>query len=81
MRKDVQIFGYILFLAGVFLFGMIHLAFAIYVPHLTGWGDPPGKLATILDQINGLAPYFLGISFMIIGGIIILFNLFKQYFL
>ncbi|MGE6256677.1 hypothetical protein ACQKCU_02025 [Heyndrickxia sporothermodurans] len=78
MNKSFQLYGIILFLSGIFLFGIMHLAIALYIPHLGGWSDPPGKLATVLEEISGRVPYLLSIAFMIIGGIFIIYGLWKE---
>jgi hypothetical protein len=36
-------------LAGVLLYGLVHIAIANYIPHMSGWSDPPGRLATALE--------------------------------
>lgn len=56
----------------------MHLAIALNIPHLEGWSDPPGKLATVLEEISGRVPYLLSIAFMIIGGIFIIYGLWKE---
>lgn len=54
-------------LSGTLLFGMVYLAIANYVPHMTGWSDPPGKFSLALDTTMLRAPYVISILFMIIG--------------
>lgn len=56
----------------------MHLAIALYIPHRGGWSDPPGNLATVLEEISGRAPYLLSIAFMIIGGIFIIYGVWKN---
>ncbi len=53
MEQRLLTFGYILFFSGIVLFGFMHLAIAAYMPHLTGWSNPPGKLASVLTDIAG----------------------------
>lgn len=75
MQKKLQIAGYVLFLSGTILFGFMHLAIALYQPHLGGWSSPPGKIATLLNQIDGWVPYVLSILFLCGGGCLILYDL------
>ncbi|ETI66286.1 hypothetical protein [Neobacillus vireti] len=53
MKKSLQKFGYVLFISGIFLFGLMHLLIALFIPNLAGWSDPPGKLTTVLNEIIG----------------------------
>ncbi len=75
MRKKLRNLGYVLFLAGTVLFGIMHLAIALYIPSMGGWGDPPGLIATVLSEIAGWVPYVLSIIFMIIGAFLIAIDL------
>ena len=59
MRKDVQLLGYILFFSWCFLIWNDAPCVCDLCATSNWMGNPPGKLATILDQINGLAPFFL----------------------
>ncbi|HCX49821.1 MAG TPA: hypothetical protein DG757_12495, partial [Bacillus sp. (in: Bacteria)] len=61
MQKSLQILGYVLFISGIMLFGLMHLAIALFIPHLGGWSSPPGKLATVLNEMIGWAPYIFSI--------------------
>lgn len=78
MEKKILYFGYGLFFSGVILFGLMHVAIAIYAPHLDGWSDPPGKLAMILGEIAGWVPYVTGILFIAAGLLIIVFDMTKN---
>ncbi|WP_088102863.1 hypothetical protein [Halalkalibacter urbisdiaboli] len=75
MKESLQRFGYILFLSGTVLLGLMHVAIALFIPNLRGWSDPPGKLATVLTEIIGWGPYVLSIIFISIGALILLFDL------
>ncbi|MBG9456502.1 hypothetical protein ABE61_21425 [Lysinibacillus sphaericus] len=77
MEKSLQKFGYVLFISGIFLFGLMHLAIALFIPNLTGWGDPPGKLATVLNEIIGWVPYTLSILLFSIGALILIYDLWQ----
>ena len=68
-------FGYALFVSGTILFGLMHLAIALYLPNLGGWSDPPGLVVTVLSDIAGWVPYILSITFMVIGIILIVYDL------
>ncbi|GAB4074667.1 hypothetical protein GCM10028778_21700 [Barrientosiimonas marina] len=70
----MRIFGYILLVSGTILFGIMHLAIALYLPDLGGWGDPPGLIATVLSDIAGWIPYILSIVFMVTGIILIAYD-------
>ncbi|RNA66993.1 hypothetical protein [Alteribacter keqinensis] len=72
MNKNFLVSGYVLFLSGLVLFGLMHVAIALYVPHLGGWGDPPGKFVTVLNEIMGWVPYVLSVILMIVGAGILL---------
>ncbi|MFJ7973798.1 hypothetical protein [Psychrobacillus sp. NPDC096389] len=76
MNKSLKLFGYVLFITGIILFGLMHLAIAIYIPNLSGW-SPPGKLATILNEIIGWVPYTLSIFLFVIGALIIISDLWQ----
>ncbi|GAB1804894.1 hypothetical protein [Priestia megaterium] len=78
MKKSLQLFGTILFISGIILFGLMHLAIALYIPHLGEWSDPPGKLTVVLDEIIGWFPYMLSILFMLLGGAMLIFDLWKS---
>lgn len=77
MKKNLQKFGYVLFISGIFLFGLMHLAIALFIPNLMGWGDPPGKLVTVLNEIIGWVPYTLSIILFSIGALIIIYDLWQ----
>ncbi|EGL83764.1 hypothetical protein CathTA2_0697 [Caldalkalibacillus thermarum TA2.A1] len=70
MNKNLLTIGSVLLLSGSILLGIMHLAIALYVPTLTGWGDPPGKFATVLNAIMGWFPYILSIIFISTGMVI-----------
>lgn len=74
MRKKLRNLGYVLFMSGTVLFGIMHLAIAIYIPSLQSWGDPPGLLVSVLSEIAGWVPYTLSIVFMIIGAFLIVID-------
>lgn len=70
--------GSLLILSGTILLGIMHLAIATYIPNLTGWGSPPGKFATVLNEIMGWFPYILSIVQIVIGIILVLNPLLKN---
>lgn len=72
MDKAKLFIGALLFLSGIILFGMMHLAIAIYIPQMLNWSDPPGKFISALNGISGWVPYLLSIVLMVIGLIMIL---------
>ncbi|PAV29676.1 hypothetical protein CIL05_09895 [Virgibacillus profundi] len=71
MNKTQLYIGLTVFVSGVILFGIMHLAVAVYLPHITGWGSA-GRFAAVLDEIGGWIPYILSIALMIIGLVITL---------
>ena len=75
INKNLKLFGNILFISGILLFGLMHLAIALFIPNLSGWSDPPGKLVTVLNEIIGWVPYTLSIILFIIGASIIIYDL------
>ncbi|WP_404469606.1 hypothetical protein [Sutcliffiella horikoshii] len=77
MNKRLSLFGYVLFISGIMLFGLMHLSIALYIPNMSEWSDPPGKLATVLNQIIGWVPYTLSIILFIIGAVIIIYDLWQ----
>ncbi|WP_042221843.1 hypothetical protein [Oceanobacillus manasiensis] len=79
MRKKLRNLGYVLFMSGTVLFGIMHLAIALYIPNLGGWSDPPGLMVTTLSDIAGWVPYTLSIVFMIIGAFLIVMDLSNNY--
>ncbi|MFP3919515.1 hypothetical protein U5N28_17080 [Lysinibacillus telephonicus] len=70
--------GSLLILSGTILLGIMHLAIATYIPNLTGWSYPPGKFATVLNEIMGWFPYILGIVQILIGTILVWNSLSKH---
>ena len=66
--------GYAFLISGTILFGLMHLAIALYIPTLGSWSDPPGLLVTTLSQIAGWFPYILSILFMVVGIIFIVYD-------
>jgi hypothetical protein len=77
MMRVLLIVGSIFLLSGSLLFGMVYLGIANYVPHMTGWSDPPGKFALAMDATIMRAPYVISILFMIIGILLLSFVTFK----
>lgn len=77
MKNSLQMFGYVLFFSGTVLFGLMHLAIALFIPNLTGWSDPPGKLTVVLNEIIGWVPYILSILFISVGAIILIYDLWQ----
>ena len=77
MNRSLKLFGYVLFVLGIMLFGLMHLAIALFVPNLSGWSDPPGKLATVLNETIGWVPYTLSIVLFISGASIIIYDLWQ----
>jgi hypothetical protein len=78
MKKSLQLFGFVLFISGTVLFGIMHLAIALFIPNLGGWSDPPGKFVVVLNEIMGWVPYVLSIMFMLIGGFILIYDLWEN---
>ncbi|MDG5785996.1 hypothetical protein QA612_00740 [Evansella sp. AB-P1] len=74
----VDFVGSTLFIAGILLFGLVHLAIANYVPSMTGWSTPPGKFATARNDIMVTIPYFLSIILMLLGVILLLLKEIKS---
>ena len=71
MDKTRMYIGLSVFVSGVILFGIMHLAVAVYIPHLMGWGTG-GKFVATLNEIGGWVPYILSIGLMIIGSVVAL---------
>ena len=64
--KSIQQLGSQLFLAGIILFGLMHVAIAFHSPQF------PGHFISTLTRIMGWVPYLLSIVFMLIGAFILL---------
>lgn len=77
-QNNKLVIGSLLFLSGTILLGLMHVAIALYIPDLTGWSDPPGKIPTVLNEISGWFPYVLSIVQIIIGTILILISFLKD---
>lgn len=77
MNERLRMFGYVLFISGIMLFGLMHLSIALFIPNLSGWSDPPGKLAIVLNEIIGWVPYTLSIILFIIGAFIIIYDVWQ----
>ncbi|MGU3567349.1 hypothetical protein [Paenibacillus sp. D51F] len=73
--KRVLAGGFIL-LSGVLLYSGVHLAAAMYLPHITAWSTPPGKYGTALRETGGYAANLVSILFMIGGSLILLIELY-----
>ncbi|WP_093072597.1 hypothetical protein [Salisediminibacterium halotolerans] len=77
MNTRILLFGYVLFISGVLLFGMMHVAIAIHIPDLTEWSREFGMMPSVLDEIFGWVPYLMSITLFVLGASIILFDLWK----
>ena len=77
INKSLKLFGNVLFISGILLFGLMHLAIALFIPNLSGWSDLLGKLVTVLNEIIGWIPYTLSIILFIIGASIIIYDLLR----
>lgn len=75
--KEKFILGLTLFVSGALLFGIMHLAIAMYIPSMTEWADPLGKFQSVLTQTMGWFPYIFSIILMV-AGIILLIIHFKK---
>ncbi|MGM8215263.1 hypothetical protein ACLIA0_06760 [Bacillaceae bacterium W0354] len=75
--QRLEFIGATLFLSGILLFGLVHLAIANYVPNMVGWSDPPGKLETVRKEIMLNTPYFLSVFLIIVGGLILFLKVIK----
>lgn len=62
----LQHFGSLLFLSGIILFGLMHVAIAFHSPQLTG------DFVSTLSNAKGWIPYLLSIVFMLTGLFILL---------
>lgn len=65
--KFNQATGPVLFLSGTILFGIIHLAMALYLPSLSGVMGEPAGIDDLLSYTKGWIPYILSIVMMIAG--------------
>lgn len=80
LKKEHLLFGYVFLGLGVLLFGLMHLAIAVYSPVFVNWESVThSKFAAILSEINGWFPYIMSIVFMIIGFIVTLYYVFTQW--
>lgn len=48
----MRFFGYVLFISGTILFGIMHLAIALFLSNSADI-DPPGLITTVLTSIAG----------------------------
>ncbi len=64
--KRVQHFGSLLFLSGIILFGLMHVAIAFHSPQFQG------DFVSTLTRVKGWVPYLLSIVFILIGAFILL---------
>jgi|SRR5699024_2726523 len=67
MSKKLQSFGFVLLVSGTVLFGIMHLAIALYIPDRVYTATPPSAFVTVLNEIYGWVPYMLSIVFMVAG--------------
>ncbi|TRM11492.1 hypothetical protein FH966_07170 [Lentibacillus cibarius] len=65
--------GLVLFISGTILFGMMHLAIALFLSNSAGIA-PPGLITAALDGIAGWIPYILSIILMVLGIILVIVN-------
>ncbi|MDQ0159302.1 hypothetical protein [Alkalibacillus salilacus] len=63
----VEILGTVLFVSGVLLFGLMHLAIANIVPDLGGFTGASGRFSRVMEAGMVNVPYFLSIGFMVTG--------------
>lgn len=78
MIRVLLISGATFLLSGTILFGLVFVSISNYVPHMTGWSDPPGKFSLALDATMARTPYIISIIFMIIGSILLITALSKE---
>lgn len=71
--KSVQFTGGVLFLSGILLFGLMHLAMAIYLPSLHGVAGDPISVFGLVGHVRGWVPYILSIV-LILAGLFFLFS-------
>lgn len=69
-RHTKYLIGSLFIFSGSLLLGLIHIAVAIYMPHMTGWGK--SQFASAINELKGWIPYSLGIAQLLIGLILIL---------
>ena len=69
-RHTKYLIGSLFIFSGSLLLGLIHIAVAIYMPYMTGWGE--SQFASAINDIKGWIPYSLGIVQLLIGLILIL---------
>ncbi|WDF04798.1 hypothetical protein [Shouchella hunanensis] len=69
MKHEQLVYGYVLFGAGVVLFGLMHLAIALTMPVNI---NSDWRLSNSLSNISGWIPYSMSIILMVIGLVIIL---------
>ncbi|ADC51553.1 hypothetical protein BpOF4_17560 [Alkalihalophilus pseudofirmus OF4] len=68
--------GSVFILSGTLLLGLMHLAIALYLPHLTSWSSPPGKFVTMMNDMMGWFPYLLGLILLVAGVVLVCRNYF-----
>jgi hypothetical protein len=72
-------------IAGVLLYGFVHLAIANYVPSMGGWStfslsESPGKFSQARDAVMVNIPYFLSILLFVIGLVLLFYKEIKSVF-
>ena len=70
--KQNDLIGAVLFLSGVVLFGFVHLAVALYTPHLGYYVG--GRFSTILRSTSTWIPYVLSIILVVSGFTILILS-------
>jgi len=64
--------GYVLFISGTILFGIMHLAIALFLSNTNI--APPDLITIALESIAGWIPYILSIILMVIGIVLIIIS-------
>ncbi|WAH37475.1 hypothetical protein [Alicyclobacillus dauci] len=69
--------GAVFMLAGTFLYGIVRLAVALYMPQMNAWQPPKDWSARV--EIGGSASYYLSILFILVGVIMLLIPLYYDW--
>lgn len=72
------IFGGILILASVILFGIIQIPTSKYCLTLGGWTNPPGKYMTALQDTGNTFLFYLSLALLILGILLGIYGCFKK---
>jgi hypothetical protein len=67
-----QKLGAILLIAGILLYGAIHIATVIHIPNVMVWSDTWGQYFKAMSETHGWVGFILAILLFLVGALLLL---------